>query len=93
MTISSNSFYLIFWIVSVRMPGCHGSWHFECLKAEKIIVNSGCTIILPLMRVKNITENVDFILQKQADESYLVKIILIMHNKGSHSDIAHNCVT
>ena len=27
-----------------------------------------------------------------ADQSYLVKIVLIMHNKCSHADIAHNSV-
>ena len=44
------------------------------------------------MRVKNPVENVDRIFMKTADQSYLVKTVLIMHNKYPQADIAHNYV-
>ena len=45
-------------------------------------------IILPIMRIKNADENVDWIFLKMADQSYLIKIVSIMHNKCSRADIA-----
>ena len=48
-------------------------------EAEKFFLNSDLPIILPIMRIKNTVENVDWIFLKMADQSYLVKIILIMH--------------
>ena len=41
------------------------------------------------MRIQNSVENVDWIFLKMADQSYLVNIVLIMHNKCSQADIAH----
>ena len=55
---------------------------------EKFILNSDFTIILPIMRIKNTVENTDWIFMKLADQSYFVKIVLIMHNKCSQADIA-----
>ena len=54
-------------------------------------LNSDSMIILPIVRVKNMLENVDWNNLMMADKSYLVKIVLIMHNKCSQADIAHNC--
>ena len=48
--------------------------------------------ILPIVGVKNVVEDVKFIFLKTADQSYLVKLVLIMHNKCSQADIAHNSV-
>ena len=42
------------------------------------------------MRIKNTVENVDLTFLKMADQSCLVKIVLIMHNKCSKAGIAHN---
>ena len=42
------------------------------------------------MRIKNAVENVDWIFLKMAEQSYFVKIVLIIHNKRSQADIAHN---
>ena len=56
---------------------------------EKFILNSDFTISL---RIKNTVENLDWIFLKMADQSFLVKIVLIMHNKCSQADIAHNYV-
>ena len=47
-------------------------------------------IILSIVCVKNTVENVNFIILQMADKPYLVKIVLIMHNKCSLTDIAHN---
>ena len=44
------------------------------------------------MRIKNTAENVDWISPKMADQSHLVKIVVIMHNKCSQADTAHNSV-
>ena len=44
---------------------------------KKFILNSYFTIILPFKRVKNTIENVDGIFLKLADQSCLVKIVLI----------------
>ena len=41
------------------------------------------------MRIKN---TVMQIFMKIADQSYLVKIVLILHHKCSQADIAHNSV-
>ena len=49
-------------------------------------------IILPIVWVENTVEKVDFNFPKKADWSYLVKIVLIMHNKSSQGDIALNSV-
>ena len=64
-----------------------GGW-----RTEKCILNSDCMIILPIVRVKNMVENVDWIFLKMADQSFLVKLVLIMHNKCSQAHIAHNSV-
>ena len=48
------------------------------------------TIILPIIGVKNAVENIDSILMNIAGQSHLVKIIVILHNKCSLADIAHN---
>ena len=50
-------------------------------------------IIVPNVWVKNTVENVDRIFLKTEDESYLIKIVLIMHNKCSEADTSHNSVT
>ena len=72
----------------VRLP-----W-LEYSKAEKSILNSDGTIFLPMMGIKNLVENVDWIFLKTTDQPYciLVKIVLIMHNKYSQAYIAHNSV-
>ena len=44
------------------------------------------------MRIKNAVENVYCIFLKMADQSYLVKIVVIIHNECSHADIAHHYV-
>ena len=44
------------------------------------------------MRIKNTVENIDLIFPQMADQSYLAKIVLIVHNKCSQADIAHNYV-
>ena len=49
-------------------------------------------IILPIVWVKNTIENVDWIFLKTGDQSYLAKIVLIMHNKCSQADLAQNSV-
>ena len=54
--------------------------------------NSDFTIIIAIMRVKNTVENVNRLFLKIADQSYLVKIVLIERNKCSQADIAHNSV-
>ena len=59
---------------------------------EKFILNSDFTIILPIMQVKITIENIDWIFLKIADLSYLVKIVLIMHNNCLQADIVHNPV-
>ena len=41
------------------------------------------------MRIKNTVENVDSIFLQVVDQSYLVKIVLIINNKCSQSGIAH----
>ena len=41
------------------------------------------------MRIKSTVENVGWIFLNIADQSYLVKIVLIRHNKCSEADIAH----
>ena len=45
-----------------------------------------------ILRVENTVEKVYWIFLKTADQSYLVKIFLIMHNKCSQAYIAHNSV-
>ena len=47
-------------------------------------------IILPIEWVKNTVENVVWIFLKMTDQLYLIKYVLIMHNKCSQADIAHN---
>ena len=59
---------------------------------KKYILNSECMIILPIVCVKNTVENVDWIFLTTTNQSYLVKIVLIMYNKCSQADIAHNFV-
>ena len=49
-------------------------------------------IILLIVWIKNTVENVYWIFLKTTDKSYLVKFVLIMHNKSSQADIAHNPV-
>ena len=49
-------------------------------------------IILPIVCIKNTVGNLDCIFPKTSDQSYLVKIVLIMHNKCSQADITHNSV-
>ena len=44
-------------------------------------------IILKTETVKNMVENVVWIFLKTADQSYLVKIVLIVHNKCSQTDM------
>ena len=39
-----------------------------------------------------IRRNIDWIFPKTADQSYLVKIVLIMHNNCSQAVIADNCL-
>ena len=55
-------------------------------------INSDCMIIPPIELVKNTVEYVDHIYQMMADQSYLVKLVLIKHNKCSQANIAHNSV-
>ena len=62
------------------------------LGAEIFILNSDCIIFLAIMWAENTVENVVWIFPKTADESYLVKIGLIMHHKSLQTDIAHNSV-
>ena len=59
---------------------------------EKFILNSDFTIMLPILQIKNTVQNVDWIFLKMADQSYFVKIVLIVHHKSSQADIAHNSV-
>ena len=49
-------------------------------------------IILPIVWVKNMVEDVEWICLKRADQLYLVKIVFIMHNKCSQAYIALNSV-
>ena len=49
-------------------------------------------MVIPIVWVKNAAENIDLIFPKTADQTYLVKIVLIMQNKCSHGDIAHSSV-
>ena len=51
----------------------YGNDHLD----RKIII----TIILPIVRIENAGENVDRFFLKMAAQSYLVIIVLIMHNK------------
>ena len=44
---------------------------------EKFILNSNFMIILPIKRVKNTVENVDYIFLKIVDELYFLKVLLI----------------
>ena len=46
---------------------------------EKFILNSDFTTVPPIIGIKNIDE----IFLKMADQSYLVKTVLILHNKCS----------
>ena len=62
------------------------------LGTEKFILNSDCMIILLIVWVENTVENEDWVFPKMVDQSYLVKIVLIMLNKCSQADIAHNSV-
>ena len=73
---------IIFKISTVRIPGCYGNEHLT----EIFVLNSDFMIILTIMRIKNTVENVDWIFIKMADQLYLVKIVLIMHNKCSKAD-------
>ena len=60
---------------------------------EKLIINSDFTFILQIMRVKITIENVDKIFLKMTDQSHLVKIVLITHNKQSMKMLnAHSSV-
>ena len=58
---------------------------------EIFILNSDFTIILPIMTIKKL-ENVDWIFLDVADQSYLVKIVIIVQNKCSQADMRHNSV-
>ena len=49
-------------------------------------------LFLSIVWVKNTVENVDWIFPKTVDQSDLVKIVLIVHNKCSQADIAQNFV-
>ena len=55
------------------------------------ILNSDIAIVLPVTRNKNTVEYLNWIFLKTADQSHLVKIVLIMHIRYS-LDIAHNSV-
>ena len=59
---------------------------------KKFILNPDFTITLLIMRIKKTVQNVDLIFLKMADQSYLVKIVIIMHNKCSQADIVHKSV-
>ena len=67
MKISCNSFFCNFCSGSVRMCGCHENAVVDWWEAEKFILNSDCTIILPIMTVKNSIENVDCIFLKRVN--------------------------
>ena len=56
-------------------------------KPKKRILISDCMNILRIGSVKNTVENVDWIVLKAADQSYLVKIVFIMHTKCSQSSL------
>ena len=86
MSISSNSFW------RNQSESRMFNWHFVCLKAEKFILNSDCTIILPIMRVKITVENKDWIFQKTLDQYFLLKIVLMLHIISSLADIVHSSV-
>ena len=43
-------------------------------------------------RVENTAENIDCFFPNTADSSYLFKTFLIIYNKSSQADIAHNSV-
>ena len=60
----------------MRMNRYYGDAYLD----RQIIINSDVTIIIPIMLIKNTFENDDWIFLKVADQSYLVKIVLIMHN-------------
>ena len=60
------------------------------LESKMGILNSVFMIILQIVWVKNRLGNVDLIFLKTGDQSYLVKIFLIMLNKCSQDDIVHN---
>ena len=62
----------------------------QAMEWQKFILNSDCMIILPIEWIKNTGENVAWIFLRTAGQSYLVKIVLIVHNKYSRADIAHN---
>ena len=80
MIISGNSFWRYFW---------RGQWSFAMATGvrEHKKCHSDWMIILPIMWVKNTVKNVCWIFLKTADQSYLVKIVLIMQNKCSQDDI------
>ena len=83
MIISYNSFGLI----SGAVKCCHGNWHW---RAEKRILNTDFMFVPPTVCVKNIVENVDWILLKLADLPYLAKIVLLIHSNCPQADIPHN---
>ena len=62
------------------------------LLTEKVILNSDFKIILPIVRVKNNVENLDWFFLNKAEASFLVKLVLIMRRKCSQAYIAHNSV-
>ena len=53
---------------------------------EKFILNPDCTI-RRIERIKSTVENVYWNLLMMADQSYLVRIVLIMQNKCLQADI------
>ena len=82
------SFGAFFRISAVHMHCCYRNAHLD----QKIDCKLNFTVILSKRRVKNTVEYADFIFQKMAHQSYFVKIVLIMHNKCSPANIAHNSV-
>ena len=87
---------------TVRMTGCYGNDHLDENIHLKIRI-SWLFYFYQLSELINALENVDWIFLKVADQSNLVKIVLIklsylskivlivlMHNKCSQADIAHN---
>ena len=69
--------------------GCPFAVEMLILK-RKINLNSNVPILLAIMRIIITAANVDNFFLNMADQSYLVKSVLIMHHECSQADIAHN---
>ena len=91
LTISFNSIWCIVWISTVRMRGAMAT----LISLEKFHLRLNWNFIqyLQIIRFKNTLENVDWILLKMTYQSYLIKSVLIIHNKCPQADIAHNSVS